>query len=83
MLEKEITQTLLHKLMNLRIIGNKHTSFDNLPKGFPKHLGKIVKQTAINLLKRQLLLSKQTSYGLEVSLNPRKLKEIEEIIDDE
>ena len=34
------------------------------------------KEIAKELIKRQLLLSKHTSYGLEVSLNPRKLTEI-------
>ncbi|MFH1505807.1 MAG: hypothetical protein ABIE94_02355 [archaeon] len=83
MLKQDIERTLLHKLLNLKIIGSKHTSFDNLPKGFPKHLGKEVKETAKDLIKRQLLLSKHTSYGLEVSLNPQKIDEIEQIIDEE
>jgi len=32
------------------------------------------------LLKEQILLSKPTHYGLEVSLNPGKIREIEELV---
>ena len=77
---EKIRKTLLKKLVKLRMWGAKHTSYDNLPKGFPSHLGKEVKKEAKQLIKEEILLSKPTSYGCEVSLNPRKLKEIEEII---
>ncbi len=59
--------------------GGSHTSFDNLPKGFPSHVRGNVKEVAKNLIKEDLLISKPTSYGLEVSLNPEKKKEIEEL----
>ena len=61
--------------------GNSHTSFDNLPKGFPTHLRGDVKDIAKKLIKEKLLLSKPTSYGLEVSLNPKKKKEVETLVD--
>lgn len=58
--------------------GGSHTSFDNLPKGFPKHLRGFVKDVAEELIKEGLLLRKPTSYGVQVSLNVRMKKEIEE-----
>ena len=72
-----IKKALVRKLFYMGKWGNSHTSFDNLPKGFPKHLRGIVKEVAKKLIKEQILLSKPTHYGLEVSLNPRKIKEIE------
>ena len=79
--EEIIKKTLLRKLVYMGKWGNSHTSFDNLPKGFPTHLRGDVKDIAKKLIKEKLLLSKPTSYGLEVSLNSRKKKEIEILID--
>lgn len=58
---------------------HKHTNINNLPKGLSNQLrvSKEVKKAVEDLLKEQILLSKPTQYGLEVSLNPRKIKEIE------
>ncbi len=76
--EEIIGQTILRKLKYLGKWGGCHTSIDNLPKGFPKHIRGDVKGVAKELIKKNLLLAKPTSYGLEVSLNPEKKKEIEE-----
>ena len=79
--KEEIQKTLLRKLVYLGKWGGAHTSFDNLPKGFPKHVRGYVKNIAKELIKKKLLLlSKPTNYGLEVSLNPKKKQEIEELI---
>ena len=58
---------------------HKHTNINNLPKGLSNQLrvSKEIKKAVEELLKEQILLSKPTQYGLEVSLNPRKIKEIE------
>lgn len=74
-----ILKTLIRKLVYLNKWGNSHTSFDNLPKGFPGHLKGEVKKIAKDLIKRNILLAKPTAYGLEVSLNPNKKAEIEKI----
>jgi len=77
---KEVRRALLRKLMYLGKWGGSHTSFDNLPKGFPKHLRGAVKEVAEDLIRAGLLLRKPTSYGDEVSLNVRMKKEIEQIL---
>ncbi|MBS3127236.1 hypothetical protein J4228_03660 [Candidatus Woesearchaeota archaeon] len=77
-----IRRKILKKLYVHRIIQHKHTSFDNLPKGFPSHLRGQVKEIAEQLIKEGLLLSKPTNYGLEVSLNHKRIEEIEEIIEE-
>lgn len=76
--EKPIEKTILEKLLRHGYIGARHTSIDNLPKGFPKHLRKEVVKAAGELVKAGLLIAKPTSYGLEVSLNPKRLREIME-----
>jgi len=45
--KEKIRKTLI-KLVKLRMWGGKHTSFDNLPKGFPSHLGKELKKKQSN-----------------------------------
>ena len=61
---------------------HKHTNINNLPKGLSNSLksSKDVRKAIDELLKDDFLLSKPTHYGLEVSLNPKKKKEIEELI---
>jgi len=41
----------------------------------------LAKEVAEELIKEGLLLTKPTSYGLEVSLNPRRKDEIDRIIE--
>lgn len=75
-LEKDILQ----KMLKHGYIGNRHTSIDNIPKGFPKHLRGNVKKALKKLNKKGYLKVKPTSYGLEISLNPETIKEIIKII---
>lgn len=75
-----IKARLLYHLRKKRVIGAKHTHYDTLKFGFPKHLGKRVESIAKELMKADWLITKPTSYGLQVSLNVTKLPEIEEFI---
>jgi len=84
MIEKAIKVFILKKLMRHRVWMHKHTNIHNLPKGLPDHLrGKgEVKKAVEELLKQRLLLAKPTNYGLEVSLNIKKKKGIEILIEE-
>jgi len=77
----EVEKTVLRKLFYHRYIGARHTSMDNIPKGFPKHEYKRVKKALKRLMKEGFLIVKPTSYGIEVSLNPEKIEEIKKIIE--
>ncbi len=79
---REIQQFMVTKLVRHRMWQHKHTSIHNLPKGLPDRLRsrKEVRKAVDDLLHRGFLLSKPTSYGLEVSLDVRKKKEIEQFI---
>ncbi len=79
--EDKIKARLLYHLRKKRVIGGVHTHFDTLKMGFPKHLGKVVENTANDLIKEKYLIVKPTSYGLQVSLNKEKLIEIESFIE--
>jgi hypothetical protein len=75
-----IEKAILQKMYEHTFIGEKHTSADNIPKGFPKHLRGKVKKALDKLIRQGYILPKITSYGLEVSLNPRQITEIRRII---
>lgn len=76
----DLKKIILRKLHRLRIIGGKHTAVEHLTSGLPKHIAGEAKKAVGDLIKEGLILKKPTSYGLQVSLNPERIKEIEEII---
>jgi hypothetical protein len=76
----KIEKAILQKMLFEHFIGGKHTSADNIPKGFPKNERGEVKKALKNLIREGYVVPKITSYGLEVSLNPRLLSEIHRII---
>ena len=77
-----IKKFIVRKLYRKRIWMHKHTNINNLPKGLSNVLrsSKDVRLAIDELLKENILLSKPTHYGLEVSLNPKMKREIEELI---
>jgi len=78
--EDKIKATILYHLRRKKVIGGVHTHFDTLKKGFPSHLGKDVNKIAKQLIKHGWIMTKPSSYGLQVFLNKDKLKEIDEFI---
>lgn len=78
----DLKTTILRKLFRRRIIGGKHTAFEHVMSGIPRHLTGQAKQTTELLIKDGLILTKPTNYGLQISLNPDKIDEIEKMIGD-
>lgn len=78
----KLEKTILHKLLRHCLVGGKHTAIENIPRGFLKHLHKELMKTAEKLIKKGLIVPKPTGYGVQISLNPRKLVEIEAVIRD-
>ena len=74
-------RAVLEKLYKLRYIGGRHTSINNVMKGFPKHARKDVRKASRALIREGYILSKPTSYGIEISLNPRMIAEIRKILE--
>jgi len=59
------------KLYRYKYIGKRHTNKDNIPNGFPPVDRENIKNALEELIKRGIVISKPTSYGTEVSLNPK------------
>jgi hypothetical protein len=75
--DQQIKATILFKLHKRGNWGGSHTAFENLKKGFKENeLGKgslkRVEKLAKELMRSGLIIQKPTSYGLQVSLNPRQ-----------
>lgn len=74
--DEEIKSHILFKLHWKKYWGGRHTALESVKKGIPKHLGGRYVDVAKELIKEGLLLSKPTSYGLQISLNPKLREEI-------
>ena len=68
--DNEIKIEIIRKMLRHRWIGGKHTSTNNIPKGFPQHEKDHVIYMTKQLIKEGFILHKPTHYGEEVSLNP-------------
>ena len=73
-------KAILKNLFTHKYIGKRHTSEDNVVKGFPAHEVKRAKKELKELIRKGYILQKPTSYGIEVSINPRMVQEIKEIL---
>ncbi len=86
--DDEIKGRIIRKLFRRGNWGASHTSFENLKKGFTqrdtgKQGSKKVDKMGESLIKENLILSKPTGYGLEVSLNPKMIDRIQEYLEEE
>lgn len=81
-----IKRFILRKLISLGKVGGSHTVIFNLEKGLPNHLRsskkgrKAIKQAIKELTNEGFLLSKPSTGEQHVSINPRKIKEIKELL---
>lgn len=79
--DEKIKASVLLKLHRRGNWGASHTAFDNLQKGFKdtdlgKHGAKRIDSVARDLIRQGWIIPKPTTYGLQVSLNPRHSEEI-------
>jgi hypothetical protein len=74
--DEEIKDNILFKLHWKKYWGARHTALESVKKGIPKHLGGRYVDMAKELIKEGLIVSKPTSYGLQISLNPKLREEI-------
>jgi hypothetical protein len=76
--DKQIKHTVLRKMLYHGYIGGKHTSVENLPKGFPKDCRKKVNKIVDNMIKDGYFKLKPKPDSLHVSLEPTMLKRIKD-----
>jgi hypothetical protein len=74
--DEEIKSHILFKLHWKKYWGGRHTAIESVKKGVPKHLGGRYMDMVKELRKEGLIISKTTSYGLQISLNPKFREEI-------
>ena len=82
-----IKKRILVKLVNLRMWGGKHTEIRNLSKGFPdnflsrKENQKLLQKVIKDLMNEEILLAKKLTGEIHISLNPGKISEIKEFME--
>ena len=77
---RDIKGLILRKLRRHGYVGGRHTSIVNLPKGLPTDLRGEAKEVINELIKDELIIAKPTHDGLHISLNPRKMDEINALL---
>lgn len=78
----DVGKAILRKLFYDNRIGAKHISLENLKTGFPSHLKGDVDKKLTKLVKANLILKHPTSYGMQYALNPQRLQEIINVLDE-
>jgi len=74
---------ILKRLLTKHCIGAKHTAIEHCYGGLPKHAQYAAKYFTKELIKKEFILLKKTEYGNQVSLNPDRLPEIRNMIEDD
>ncbi|MDE1842462.1 MAG: hypothetical protein KGH95_02305 [Thaumarchaeota archaeon] len=82
MVYDDVSKTILRKLLYDNRIGAKHILLENLKTGFPSHLKGDIDKKLKKLVKENLILKHPTSYGPQYALNPQKVQEIINILND-
>jgi len=74
--DEELKGKILHKLTRFGKFEHSHTAIEYLQKGIPKDLAGRAKKMIQELKKENILKSKQTSYGEQVSININRTEEV-------
>ncbi len=79
---EQIKAHILKKLFDMRCWMGKHTNIDTMQRGLPSHARdrKIISKAVNELAMAEWILSKPTHYGLELSLNSKKKRDIEDYL---
>ncbi len=80
---EQIRAHILKKLYDMRCWMGKHTSIHNMQKGLPSHSrdSRVISKVVDDLSRKEWILTKPTHYGLELSLNIKRKREIEEYLE--
>ena len=78
----DLKLTILERLYRAGMIGGRHTAIESSVRGLPKHLKGDAMKAVRDLIKEGLIVPKPTSYGVQISLNPNKIKQIRALIGD-
>ncbi|MBI2046640.1 hypothetical protein HYT26_00545 [Candidatus Pacearchaeota archaeon] len=79
--EELVDATILKKLFLSRRIGGKHLPFRFVIQGLPNRLHNLAKKRANKLIAKGLMLSKVSTGEEHISLNPKRLSEVINIVE--
>jgi hypothetical protein len=71
---------IVRNLYNRRKIGNSHTHREQALGRLLEEDGKRANKSLDELIKQGFVINKPTSYGNQVSLNPKRLKDIRDML---
>ena len=80
--EKQYRKLILRKLLEHGYVGGRHTSEDNIAKGFPPAHHKSILEAYRQLKREVFFILKPKPDGVHISLNPRMLSQIRAAIED-
>ena len=78
---KEAETFVLLKMLSDRYIGGHQILSENIPKGKPKEDKKMIMKAVGKLANRGFFLMKRKHYGIHVSLDSERMKEIREYLE--
>ena len=62
-------------------IGGRHLGEQDLCRGFPSHVKGDIPKTMKKLIKDGLINNHPTSYGVQYSLNPHRINDIQSVLE--
>ena len=77
----DLEKTILEKMLMDTRIGGRHLGEQDLCRGFPSHVKGDIPKALKKIIKKGLIDNHPTSYGIQYSLNPRRIDDIREIIE--
>ena len=81
--DEAIKLAVLRKMLRHEYIGERHTSVDNLPKGFPKSERGSVKKVVQQMAREGYFIVRPKPDSIHVSLDPRILPQVKREIESE
>lgn len=82
MKSNDLEAKVLFSLYRNGYIGGQHTAWENSCKGFPRAKCGKIKKIIRKLIKERYLIPKNAGYGLHISINPTRLNEIKDIMEE-
>jgi len=77
----DLEKTLLERMLTDNRIGGRHLGEQDVCRGLPSHVKGGVSKALKKLIKNGLVNHHPTSYGMQYSLNPIRIDEIQRILE--
>lgn len=78
---EQVKFKILWHLYTHGYFGKRRTPIESLKRGLPSHLKGEAIDVARELIREGLLMAKKTAHGIDVSINPKRAKEVREFLE--